>query len=275
MPESLVFHYLAIALYLGAFLLWVRSLLVGEEKGGRILAPLVATVGVACHLGAIASFWLRWGQAPLAGLGPALSSLSLVVGLGLLVLAALGEPARMGIVLLPFMVLLEGAAVVIGVEPSATPLDFRGFWFAAHVFLAFVGYAGMAVAFAAGLLYLVQFRELKTKRLGRLFRFIPPLATLDRIGRVGLWTGFASLTVALSVGWAWIVRYRDHLPASDPKIIWGMATWAVFIVVLGLRRFGGERPERRGALAAVWGFGLVVFSFVILRLLEGGGASFL
>lgn len=132
----------------------------------------------------------------------------------------------------------------------------------------------MAVAFSAGLLYLIQFHELKTKRLGRLFRFIPPLATLDTIGRVGLWVGFGSLSVALAVAWSWTARYRDTLPITDPKILWGMATWLVFIVVLALRRFGGGRRDRRGAMAAVWGFGLVVFSYVILRLIVGG-ASFL
>lgn len=270
-----MFHYLAIALYLGAFVLWIRSLLAGGEERGRALAPVAVAAGVAAHLAAVAGFWIEYGQAPLVGLGPSLSSLSLIVGLGLLVLAAQGEAARIGIVLLPFMVLLEGVAVAMGVEPSPGSLDFRGFWFAVHVFLAFVGYTGMAVSFSAGLLYLVQFHELKTKRLGRLFRFIPPLATLDRIGRVALWMGFGSLSVALAVAWAWTARYRDHLPTTDPKILWGMATWVVFIAVLGLRRLGGgARPERRGALAAVWGFGLVVCSYVILRLIVGG-ASFL
>lgn len=269
-----MFHYLAIALYLGAFVLWIRSLLAGGEERGRALAPLVAFAGVASHLAALAGFWIQHGEPPLAGLGPSLSSLSLIVGLGLLILAGQGEASRVGIVLLPFMVLLEGVAVAMGVTPSAATLDFQGFWFDLHVFLAFVGYTGMAVAFAAGLLYLIQFHELKTKRLGRLFRFIPPLATLDTIGRVGVWVGFGSLSVALAVAWAWTVRYRDTIPTTDPKILWGMATWVVFVMVLGFRRFGGERPERRGAMAAVWGFGLVVFSYVILRLIVGG-ASFL
>ena len=57
--------------------------------------------------------------------------------------------------------------------------------------LSFIGIAAFATAAAAGTMYLVQRHELKSRRFGTLFRFFPPLATLDRVA-----TALASLSVS-------------------------------------------------------------------------------
>jgi ABC-type uncharacterized transport system permease subunit len=137
-----------------------------------------------------------------------------------------------------------------------------------------LGYQGLAVAFAAGLLYLIQHHELKAKRLGRFYHFIPSLAALDQVGKIGLWVGFGCLTFALAFGWGWTVQHRGSLQVGDPKVLWAILSWGVFVGVLG-SRLGGERTEYRGALAAVVGFGLVIGSYVILRLTAQASGLFL
>ena len=64
----------------------------------------------------------------------------------------------------------------MGVEPAPADLDFQGAWFAMHVTFALAGVGGMALAGAAGTLYLLQFREIKSKRLGKLFQLQNPVA---------------------------------------------------------------------------------------------------
>ena len=267
-------HLLALTLYIAAFFLWLRGLLTGARGRGAFLPGGVAAAGVALHLLALLQFTTRWGELPLVGLAPSLSTLSLLIGLGLVATLGLGEAARVGILLMPLMIVLEGFALVLGIEPTPAALDFSGVWFALHVTLGLAAVGGMALASASGVLYLLQFRELKSKRLGKIFQFLPPLATLDRLGRVGAVAGFIMISLAIVLGWAWTVRFRNTLAGGDPQTIWAVFIW---IVVLGVvaARLGGGRVERRGAWASVLGFALIVASYVVIRLAAGGGGYFL
>jgi ABC-type uncharacterized transport system permease subunit len=176
---------------------------------------------------------------------------------------------------LPIAALLLAVAILLGIRPTGQPLAFRGPWFALHVLFAFAAYACLTVAAAAGLLYLLQFRELKDKRLGRVFRFLPSLPTLDVVGKGGLLIGFPSLTVALLLGWGWSLRFRQTLGAEEAQVIWGILTWLVFAVMLGVRMPGRTGRERRGALAGVIGFVVVVITYLALRFSPAARGGFL
>ena len=234
----------------------------------------LAAAGVAVHALALASFTAEYGQLPLNGLAPSLSTVALIIGIGLVATLGLGEGRRVGIVLVPVVILLEAVAVSAGIEPASEMLDFQGAWFAFHVTLAFAGLGGLAVAFASGLLYLVQLHELNTKRMGRLFQFTPPLATLDRLGRTSLVAGFITFSLALILGWLWTISFRQSFDQSNPKVLWAIMCWFIFVAALGVRAGDGVR-ERRSALASVVGFSLIVASYLSLRLVSSQGGFFL
>jgi len=269
-----VIHAVALLLYAGAGLLWLHSLLRGGGRRSEVYAPWVVAVAVGVHAVALVRYSLAFQTVPLVGLSPSLSSLALVLGISLLAILAQGEAKRVGLLVVPLIIILEGAALMIGIRPTGAPLAFRGPWFALHVTLAFVAYAGLAIAFAAGAMYLVQFHELKTKRLGRVFQFVPPLGTLDRLGRGALAVGFPALSLALLVGWLWGVQFGQALGLKDPQVIWGLLTWLVFLAVLvGRRTVGGG--GRRAALMVIVGFAVVVVSYVLLRVTLVAGGTFL
>lgn len=265
-----VIHYIVLLLYIGAFVLWLRALLTGRRAQGPSAASLVAVAGVLAHVAALAVYTSTFGELPLVGLAPSLSTLSFIMGLGLVASLVLGEAGRVGILLIPVMILLEGTALVLGMEPAPAALDFRGAWFALHVTLAFAGIGGMALAAAAGALYLAQHRELKNRRAGRVFQFLPPLATLDRMSRVGAVAGFTTLTVALALGWAWTMRFRNSFQGTDPKTIWSVFIWLVILATVLSQRLG-RAPGRRGAVVSITGFLLIVASYLVVRVAEHGG----
>ena len=113
-------------------------------------------------------------------------------------------------------------------------------------------------------MYLLQWRQLKGKRFGAVFRYFPPLDTLDRIGRSALIAGLPMLSAALLLGWAWTERFGHPMAAANPKVVWGVLSWLAFAGALGARA-GGGRAARRAALATVVGFALVVVSYLLLR----------
>lgn len=274
MDVTQVLHVLALAFYaLAAALLGVSL----ARSARRLPAAATACLagGVVAHGAALASFAAEYGELPLVGLGPSLSVLAILVSLGSLLLATLGRTGPLGLVLVPVAAALAGVAEVAGMRPAAQEMAFRGPWFVLHVVLAMLGYAGLTVAFAAGLMYLLQFRELKGKRFGAVFRFFPPLDTLDRIGRRALMVGLPALTFALLLGWAWSVRFGFDMQAGNPKIVWGVITWIVFVAALIARAGEGAARARRGALVSVVGFAVVVAAYVLLRAAESAGAGFL
>lgn len=268
-----ILHGVALLGYLAAGGLLGASLVRGRAVVPRAGMLLIAGAAGA-QLAGLVAFALEFGELPLVGLAASLSTLTFLIAIFLLLTTAASDARPVGLVLLPVIVLLLGAAMLLGLRPSGEALAFRGVWFAFHVVLALVGLAGFAVAFAAGLLYLLQFRELKAKRFGRMYRFFPPLHTLDALGRGAAIVGFCALSVALALGWAWTIRFQRTFAMEDPQVIWGGLTWVVFAGVLGAR-LGGARSNRRAALVSVVGFTLVVVTFVVFRLSMAGGRTFL
>jgi len=269
-----VIHLIALLLYIAAFGLWVRQLVRGAGETGGAVPSSFTAVAVVIHGLALADFWRSYGELPLVGTGAALASLAFVGGLALLVMLPMREAGRIALVLLPFVITVQAIALVVGVRPSPLAMDFQGVGFVVHVGLAFLGLQGLAVGFAAGTLYLIQHHELKEKRLGRFFLFIPPLATLEKVGRMALWVGFTSLTLALVVGSAWAAQNPGAIELGDPKVTVGVANWFVFLAIFAIRAGRGSN-EYRNALAAVLGFTLVVGLYVVLRLVSGGSGLFL
>lgn len=264
----------ALLLYLGA-----GVALVGAFAGGRRRPSWIALATVIgatlAHGAGLAAFVLEYRELPLAWLAPSFSTLAFLIGGYLLAVTVLREGPPLGLVLVPIIALLLGAALALGIAPAGEPIRFGGVLGSLHVLASFAGCAGLAVAFASGLLYLLQFRELKGKRFGRVFRFFPSLQTLDRLGRHALGFGFASLTVGLLLGWAATVRVPRPIEGMRSEVAWGVFTWATFVAALTVRARGGASRGRLGALASVVGFVLVVIAYVILRLFVAEGPAFL
>ncbi|HEX8317159.1 cytochrome C assembly family protein [Longimicrobium sp.] len=274
MSPTLALHTVALLLYAATAGMLGLSMARGGHGAPRAATPALA-LGVGAHGAALGAFAARHHELPLVGLGPSLSVLALLIALGSLVLA-LTRTSPLSLVLVPVAAALAAVAEIVGLAPGVGAQEqvYRGPWFVLHVVLAMVGYAGLTIAFAAGLMYLLQWRELKGKRFGAVFRFFPPLDTLDRIGFRALLAGLPFLTAALLLGWAWSHRFGPGMGAGNPKVVWGVVTWLVFVVALAARGRGARHP-RHGAMASVIGFAIVVVAYLLLRAGENTGAGFL
>ena len=265
-------HLVALLLYGGAGAVLGASL-AAARRDPPLTALFLLLGGLGLHAAGLAVFTVRHGDLPLVGLGPSLSTLAFLTAASLLVAGALKEARPLGVVVLPFVALLCIAALLLGIAPTGEHLRFGGVWFLFHVVPSLLGYAALALAFAAGLLYLLQFRELKGKRFGRMFRFFPSLETLDRVGRSSLVTGFVALTLGLMAGTIWVTRFADT-DGLTTKVAWGILTWLVFAGALLARRHG-VTGDRRGAAVTVVGFVVVVVAYLVLRLAIPSGRLFL
>lgn len=263
----------AAAFYLAASVRYAVRFARARPGRGAPVAVLFYS-GVLVHVAGLALYWRTFGELPLVGLGPSLGTLALLIGLAVAGLGFFADVRAVGLVLAPVAALLLLLAILAGIEPASSAMQFRQPWLVLHVSISFLGYACWVVAAATAFMYLLQFRQLKHKRLGAVFQFFPALETLDKLSEWSLVVGFSALTLGILVGSAWTVRFEAGLRWTDPKVIWGILAWlALFLAVWS--RFNRRHSSRQAAVWNVAGFGLVFMAYLVAKLLISGTGFFL
>src|SRR6185503_5514140 len=194
------------------------------------------------------------GTLPLTGLGPALSFGGLLLAGTLLVAEWLARDASLTLIVAPLAAVPTTAANIIGLTPGVTAAGLRGVWLFAHITSSFLGIAAFATAAGAGALYLAQRHELKSGRFDTLFRFFPPLATLDRVNHLAAIVGWLGLTLGVVLAASYSLEYRQ---LNVPQLVWGTGAWiAVSCIALGRVIRGWQ--ARRAAMYSGLAFALVL-----------------
>jgi cytochrome c-type biogenesis protein CcsB len=145
----------------------------------------------------------------------------------------------------------------------------NNFWLIAHILLIFSGEAALALAFGAGVLYLVQERAIKAKTRGFFFRRLPPLNLLDAASYACVVYGFVLLTMGLIMGFVYAKLVWGRFWGWDPKEIWSAGTWLVYAALLHGRLTSGWLG-RRSAIMTIIGFAVILFTFLGVNFLIGG-----
>jgi ABC-type uncharacterized transport system permease subunit len=142
-----------------------------------------------------------------------------------------------------------------------------------HVAVTVLGEALFVLAFATAVLYLLEDRRLKAKRLGGMFRRLPPLETLEAAEHRFLLAGFPLFTIGLLTGTLWAGKVESGTASDVLRAAFGYVTWAVFALVLALRATGGWRGKRAayGTIAG-FGFSVAVLAVYLLRSAAATGA---
>ena len=93
-----------------------------------------------------------------------------------------------------------------------------GAWLTAHIALALLGYAALALMALASLLYLAQERALKSKKPRKSYSWLPALGVLDEFIAKSMGAGFALITLAVITASIW--AFIEHKAAwiSQPGI---------------------------------------------------------
>jgi ABC-type transport system involved in cytochrome c biogenesis permease subunit len=131
--------------------------------------------------------------------------------------------------------------------------------------------AAYATAAAAGAIYLIARRELKSARFGAVYRFFPPLDTLDRVNHVASVAGFFGLTTGLALAGAYSIAYRTLVV---PQLVWGLGAW-ICIGALALGRLLRGWQARRAAVMSAITFASVMVLYVVFRVIAFDRGQFL
>jgi cytochrome c-type biogenesis protein CcsB len=250
---------LTLALYaVGALQVLLQAI---TRKRQITRATVAATVaGFAAHTAGISQRWTEAGHFPASGLHDGVSLLAWMIVLAFLMTYVRTGLDALGLVAYPAAFGLMLLAALTRPEVGADPL-LNSVFFPVHVTLAFIGYAALFVAFAMGLLYLVQERELKSRSPRAFYYLIPSLERCDTISGSSVMVGFGFLTLAILTGLLWSHHARGHYWSWDAKELTALSAWGIYVGLL-VTRWRTGWGGRRAAWLGVAGFAAVALLFV-------------
>ncbi|MHC1768523.1 MAG: inner membrane protein YpjD [Verrucomicrobiia bacterium] len=236
--------------------LWRR----GFRQDNRVNYCLLLA-GFCCNVLAMTARGLSFSRCPVANLYEAtvfitwaIVAVYLVIGLWwrLRFLGAFASPVLTGLGVFGLMPALDQATG--GASQTANG------WSSLHAGLILLAYGAFGLSSVAGLMYLSQEHNLKFHKLRAVLSLLPPIERLERtIGRL-LLVGLVLFTAGMVVGVVWVTPPPGTRFAQDPKVIWSMFLWFVYVGLVVMRwyfRQGG----RRFAWGAVGTFAFVLLTF--------------
>lgn len=218
---------------------------------------------LAVALGAAAQGWylsMRGAaehSCPIGNLSETLVFLSWSIALIYLVIGPAYRLSLMGAFTSPLLLLLQIAALLLPRE--VRPVFLRpNPWVEAHAALSLVAFGAFGLACVAGLMFLVQERQLKSRRPAPIFHHLPPISALSEAILRLLWAGFLLLTLSFAAGWL------AHVPIAGVKFWFSLMIWLLYAgLLLGAKK--GLVTGRRKALGAALTFLLVLILLPVIQ----------
>ncbi|MDX2081190.1 MAG: cytochrome c biogenesis protein CcsA [Terrimicrobiaceae bacterium] len=204
-----------------------------------------------------ADLWIR-GQAlrgcPLNSLFDVLIFLSWSVVLIYLLIGPAYRLSLLGSFTSGLVLIVLLAAQLLPIRRAPAEPVSRDAWVEFHAALSLVAYGAFALAGLAGFMYLLQDRQLKQRKAGKLFYNLPPVTDLAVANARLVWLGFGLLTISFAAG------IISGMPVNTVKFWTSLVIWFVYAGVLALRQFRSLAPRRVAVLS------MAVFAAALLAL---------
>ena len=196
------------------------------------------------------------GRCPLTNLFEVFIFLAWSVALIYLLVGPTYRLSLMGAFTAPLVVILQGFALIAPIDvrhlvkvPANPALEF-------HASVSLIAYGAFALACIAGVMYLVQERQLKTHQLHSIFYHLPPLTDLFAAITRLLWWGFILYTIGIIGG------FFTGRPLPRVQVVAAVGVWLLYAAILQgwyLRRIAPKRVAAlciigfSAALTLLWG----------------------
>jgi ABC-type transport system involved in cytochrome c biogenesis permease subunit len=239
--------YLAIAAYFSAFVGTISR----RAKIGHILYLLGFSFAVVAY----AYRWIHVRHVPLQNLFEVFLCLGMIYPVSLFsrrVLRVGGYAADMligAIVLFP-------AGFVFHAEPQQLPPALQSWLFTPHVAVYMFSYIFMAKASVQA------FWQLTGKNPERDRNLLAPEQATYRL----ICVGFPLLTLGLILGSYWGKKAWGDYWGWDPKELWSLVSWLVYVAYFHYRYMFGKRHARTNSLLAILGMAAIIITLLWVNL---------
>ncbi|WP_297211208.1 MULTISPECIES: cytochrome C assembly family protein [Thermodesulfovibrio] len=257
-----LFFELALTLYFAGFILGIVGIIRKKNELDEAVF-LLGLGGFGLHTVYLFVRYINSGQAPVFSMHEASSFFAWSVMFTSLVIRFYHKTKILNFSLILVFALMFISAFFSRIIPSLKP-EQKSFWIDIHALTAVFGISLFSLAFVLSILYLLQEKAIKNKKLRAFLNMIPSLEVLDKINYQLIFWGFPIYSLALIVGL--IKYYSMHGFLFDPKEVMTLMTWVVYLVIFYLRVKEDWR-KKRAAYLTIFGFLLVIIGFFGINLL--------
>lgn len=162
----------------------------------------------------------------------------------------------------PVVIVITLIALLTQSDVSKAAPATRSPWVDFHAAIAILAYGAFGLASVSGVMYLIQERQLKTRRLSSSFLLLPSIEQLDTISARLVLLGFTMLTVGMIGGF---VSTRFVGPWTLPKTVWAVILWFIFAGLTAARQFLNVRG-RKAVWATIVAFLIALVSYWAVNL---------
>ncbi|MGH9561030.1 MAG: cytochrome C assembly family protein, partial [Terracidiphilus sp.] len=256
--------YLSLAFYAASFVCYARILYVPNDWLGRIASVLLAG-GIIFQYYDLLERSRLMHTIPYDDLYGSMSLFAWLFGITYLVLEIFHRQRTVGAFVTLLLVAWVGCLGWLVPQQTGAAPPARGALFALHVTLITWGYSAFALSFVLSLVYLVQDRLLRSRRLNIAFWRFPALDVLDRMARSSVYLGLVLVALGAPMGLVWAHRLSGSYSWGDPKVVITGVILIVYVVYLRLSRIAQWRGSRAALLCAL-NFLIVLFSYTFVNL---------
>ncbi|HET6645966.1 MAG TPA: cytochrome c biogenesis protein CcsA [Pyrinomonadaceae bacterium] len=242
---------------------------VNKRRALQRVSDWAMAIGFVLHTTALAADWFIDGHYPLFSFPETLSFLAWTMVVGYALVRYRYGAHALGTFTLPEVSFLVFLALLIGSPITPQGVGFSDTWlFPVHTTLLLFAYAAFFAVFVASVMYLLQERELKLKTFTAIFHRLPSLTTLNEIATSAAAIGLALLTLGIATGMLWSSSRYGVLWHNDPKEIFALLTWLLYLLLIVYRSTAHWRG-RSAAWLGVAGFVLVLCTLFGARWMGG------
>jgi ABC-type uncharacterized transport system permease subunit len=255
-------------LYAAACTLYLYVLARGSGKAPR-LPGTAFVMALGAHLAFLLLESPPAGEFPLADMSQILSISSFGIGIAFLLASYRINVTILGAFVAPLSLMLFLAS---GLGSSYAPVSsgMQSAMLSLHIGANVLGLVAFALAFVAGLAYVLQERLLRRRQLSGISQRLPSLDVLDTMGLRAVLVGFPLLTFGMVTGTFWLLRSGGSEFYVSQAL--GLVAWAIFAGVIVLRVAAGWQG-RKAALGTMTGFAFTLLVLAAYALRAAAGAT--
>jgi len=259
-------------LYAAVVVLYALAFFGDSPRAERIKSRVLVTV-IVLHAVYLIVRTLLFDHPPITAVFEIMTVLAWCIAIAYLYIENRTRIGSTGFIILSLAFVFQTVSTVFIRDAIDIPAYLHSMVLGFHVSAALLGYTAISLSAAYGVLYLLLYHEIKSSRLGVVYKRLPSLEMLETMSRKSEAFGFVALTVAIVIGIFWLPRVFTEFSYWDPKLIGTLIIWVLYAIALTAKRTLGWQGRKTMVIAIV-AFGFVVLSMTVINKYLSGFHTF-
>jgi HemX protein len=245
------------------FSYWLYFLNGNQKIHGVGYASVAAAV--LLHIVFLIGRGLQYGHFPITSTYESFSMIALSIAIIYLMIEKIRHEGKTGLFFIGIAFLFQFVASLFISEESPHNLLLANPIFGIHTLFTLLGLTALAISALYGLMYWMLAKEIKAHRFGKIYTNLPPLESVEDLGRTASLIGLILLGLGILLGHYMASLEFGHFFILDAKMIVADLAWLAYSIgwIFVVRyRLSGLRMSR----IAFWGFLIFFISMIFINI---------